>query len=93
MIQKLITLFAISFLSITSCFAKISLPNIFGDNMVLQQKSSVALWGMSKKSGQVLITTAWDKKTYQAKANADGKWKLNVNTPTAGGPFEISFSD
>ncbi|RZL67944.1 MAG: sialate O-acetylesterase [Pedobacter sp.] len=92
-IQKLITLVAISFLSITTCFAKISLPNIFGDNMVLQQKSSVALWGMSKKSGQVLITTSWDRKNYQAKANADGKWKLNVNTPTAGGPFEISFSD
>lgn len=93
LVKHSFALVAVTFFSFSSAFAKVSLPNIFGDNMVLQQKSSVALWGMSNKNGQVLITTSWDKKVYQAKANADGKWKTNVITPTAGGPFEISFAD
>lgn len=79
--------------SITSVFAKVTLPSIFGDNMVLQQKSQVALWGKAKPNALVVITTSWDKKSHSIKANGDGKWKLNVTTPSAGGPFEVSFND
>jgi sialate O-acetylesterase len=91
--QKLSCIILISILSISLCFGKISLPNIFGNNMVLQQKSQVSLWGKARVNSQVNIITSWDKKTYTAKANSEGKWLLKVATPNAGGPYNISFSD
>lgn len=41
--------------------AKVILPGIFTDNMVLQQKKSVPIWGTSSAQ-QVIVTTSWDKK-------------------------------
>ena len=35
--------------------ANISLPEIFSDNMVLQQKSDVILWGWAKTGETVII--------------------------------------
>jgi sialate O-acetylesterase len=74
-------------------FGEIKLPAIFGDNMVLQQKTDAAIWGTASKNSTVRVTTGWNKKTYSVKSGADGKWKLKVSTPLAGGPFEITISD
>lgn len=80
-------------LTSASGFAKVRLPGVFGDNMVLQQRSQVALWGRSRPNISVSITPSWDKKIHTTKANADGKWLLKIATPQAGGPFNISFND
>jgi sialate O-acetylesterase len=61
--------------------------------MVLQQKTDAAIWGTASKNSTVRVTTGWNKKTYSVKSGADGKWKLKVSTPLAGGPFEITISD
>lgn len=92
-VKKICSVLLVTSLSVYSVQAKISLPSIFGDNMVLQQKTEVAFWGMAKANAQIIITTSWNKKTYTSKANAVGKWKLNIATPVAGGPFEVSISD
>jgi sialate O-acetylesterase len=73
--------------------AKIKLPELIGNNMVLQQKSTPALWGTGNINAQVTIVTSWNKKTYLTKTDKEGNWKLKVETPKAGGPFEISISD
>ncbi len=73
--------------------AAIKLPSIFTDNMVIQQKSSVAFWGWASAGKTVSVTPSWNHKTYTTKSAADGKWKLMIETPAAGGPFEISMSD
>lgn len=87
----------ISFLIIVSLFsaqlnAQVKLPAIFSDNMVLQQQTDVAIWGTSTKNSTVKVTTSWNKKSYTAKAGTDGKWKLKVSTPSAGGPYEVTVS-
>src|SRR5690606_32298011 len=41
----------------------------------------------------VRITTSWDNKSYTAKVNRDGVFSQKVKTPTAGGPYTITFSD
>lgn len=88
---KLLIFFSIA---ISACaFAKVKPASIFTDHMVLQQQSNVALWGWAKPSANVKITTSWNKKTYTASADAKGKFKIKVSTPSAGGPFEISFND
>lgn len=73
------------------CFAQTSLPSIFGDGMVLQQQSNVAVWGMDKPNSKIVVSGSWGE-TEKTKSDADGKWKLRINTPTAGGPYELEIS-
>lgn len=81
-----------SFLMALSLQAKVELPSIFSDNMVLQQKQDVAVWG--KASGKKLtITPGWTKKKTVVTPDQDGKWFVRIPTPEAGGPYEITFDD
>ena len=73
--------------------AEIKLPAIFGDNMVMQQQTDAAIWGSATAGSTVRITTSWNKKSYSARAGSDGKWKVKVTTPVAGGPYSITISE
>lgn len=76
-----------------SISANITLPSIFGDNMVLQQKTDASIWGWAASGSNVQITGSWNNKKYSVKAGSDGKWKIKISTPVAGGPFEITLTD
>jgi sialate O-acetylesterase len=73
--------------------AKVKLPAFFADNMVLQQKTEVNLWGWAEPDTRVSIATSWDKKCHNVMANKDGNFSLKVKTPEAGGPYFIGFKD
>lgn len=73
--------------------AEVTLPKIFGNNMVLQQQTECNLWGSAAANKMVKVKTSWDNKQYKIQAGADGKWQLKVQTPVAGGPYTISFND
>ena len=95
-ITKFLSLGFILFLStaLVSLKAEIKMPAIFGDNMVLQQQSEAALWGWAKPNSSVRVTTSWNRKSYSAKSNGEGYWKLKVNTPAASyTPYTITISD
>lgn len=89
--KLLFTLAAI--LAVNGGFAKVTLPRIFSDGMVMQRETSANLWGNAKKSATIKITTSWDDKTYVTKSDDQGKWKAAVKTPKAGGPYSITISD
>ena len=74
--------------------SQIEMPAIFSDNMVLQQKSLVPIWGKAQPKSSVKITTSW-KQTAQVIADENGNWITKIKTPKAGGPYEmkIEFSD
>lgn len=72
--------------------AKIKLAALFSDNMILQQQRSVPIWGWAEKNSKVGIRTSWDSKAYEVKADKNGKWKVAVQTPIAGGPFAIEVN-
>jgi len=77
-----------------STFANITLPAVFTDNLVLQQKTEAPIWGKASASKNVKVTTSWDKKTYTTKAAGDGSWTIKMNTPEASfTPYTISISD
>lgn len=88
-----LALLLVSVLISENTFAEVKLPAIFGDNMVLQQQTDAAIWGTASVNASVKVTTSWNGRSYTAKAGADGKWKLKVSTPAAGGPYEITVSD
>ena len=73
--------------------AKVTLPALFTDNMVLQQKSDIILRGHSTNRKEVMVITGWDKHIYMAQTDKQGNWKTEISTPSAGGPYEISFCD
>ncbi|GHT75076.1 9-O-acetylesterase [Bacteroidia bacterium] len=73
--------------------AKIELPTILSDNLVLQQQTAVKLWGKARKSAKINVQTSWDNHNYQTTTDSNGNWLLTVNTPKAGGPYSIDISD
>ncbi len=91
--KKAISLLLMMTMFIGSTGAKVRMPSIFTDNMVLQQQSEVNIWGEASPDKNVTIITSWNGATYTAKAGADGKWKAVLSTPKAGGPYSISIAD
>ena len=73
--------------------AKVVLPSVFTDNMVLQQKTDITFYGDATKNKQLTVKTGWNGKEYYTEADGQGKWSLKIPTPAAGGPYEITFSD
>ncbi|WP_434533874.1 sialate O-acetylesterase [Bacteroides sedimenti] len=73
--------------------AKISLPSIWKDNMVLQQRSEVHFRGKATPGKEVSLTASWNKIRIKTKSNEKGEWETVVKTPSAGGPYEIKISD
>lgn len=73
--------------------AKLKLPWFFSDNMVLQQQSAPLIWGWTDTKNTVTLSTSWNNKKYTAQPDGKGKWKIQVSTPIAGGPYEIAISD
>ena len=73
--------------------AKVTLPSFFTDNMVIQQNSQLTLPGKAKAGKQVTVKVSWNHEKYTVKASADGHFSIEVPTPPAGGPFQITVSD
>lgn len=85
-------LFLLSIFSVIQiAYADISLPQIFGDNMVLQRESEIYLYGWASPNETFTITTGWDNRTIEVKTGVNAKWRITVNTPQAGGSYEIDF--
>ena len=62
----------------------LELPEIIGNDMMLQQQAKARLWGWAKGGSTVTVKTSWDNETYQAKADRkSGRWELQVQTPEA----------
>ena len=76
-----------------SAHAQVKLQPLFTNNMVLQQQANVPIWGEDKAGKKVTVVTSWDNKKYTTTTTAEGKWKVKVTTPGAGGPYTITIND
>jgi Domain of unknown function (DUF303). len=94
-IPLLLAAFCLCWPGMVGMEAKVNLPSILSDNMVLQQETDAALWGTAAPGAKVRIKVGWDRKAkYSVKADSEtGKWFVRVTTPSAGGPYEIVISD
>lgn len=73
--------------------AKVVLPSVYTDNMVLQQKSTLRIHGKATPKSDVTLQTGWSRAAVTVKSDARGHWYMEVATPKAGGPYELTFSD
>ena len=70
--------------------ANITLPRIFGSNMVLQRNKPIAIWGWADPGEK--ITVQFNKQLKKTKAAKDGSWKLELGQESAGGPFQLTVT-
>lgn len=77
----------------TGLDAKVVLPHVLGDNMVLQRETEVKLWGRATPGKRVTVTPSWNGESVSVNAGEDGKWMVQVKTGAAGGPYSIVFDD
>ncbi|WP_207535165.1 sialate O-acetylesterase [Desertivirga arenae] len=90
---KVTVYFLIAFLGLSVARADVKPGSLFTDNMVLQQKAIVPIWGWTDAGKKVKVSTSWNGKNYSSTADASGKWLVKVETPVAGGPYDITISD
>jgi sialate O-acetylesterase len=57
---------------------------VFTNNMVLQQTSTVNVWGYARPFEKIVLHFSWTKTDEQVTADAAGKWTVKVKTPKAG---------
>ncbi len=69
--------------------AKLIMPVIFGDGMVLQRDTAVTLFGQASEGAS--ITVRFNGTEQKARAH-HGRWKLVLDAMPAGGPYELIVS-
>ena len=70
-------------MSVSPVQAKIVLPDIIGDDMVLQQKTQARLWGQAAPKCDITVTVDWTGDKFTTRADKDGQWLLSIATPAA----------
>jgi len=76
-----INMLVLAVITVTSASAELTLPDIFSDHMVLQQGIKVPLWGTSGAGSS--ITVQFRGQTQSTKADAQGKWRVQLDTMVA----------
>ena len=71
--------------------AKVKLPTLVSDGMVLQRGEPVNIWGTADPDETVNIT--FQKKKYKTVADAQGNWKVILPALKAGGPYTMIIND
>lgn len=61
---------------------EIHLPAILSDNLVLQSNTMVNLWGNANPAEEIEISLSWSSKNYRTVADGQGRWKIQVKTPS-----------
>ena len=69
----------------------LKLPSLISDNMVLQQKTDVRIWGEAAPGQKITVVPEWGSKV-TAKTSEKGKWLAVIKSPEAGGPYRITVS-
>lgn len=94
-----IFLLSISF-GLTKAKADVRMPLIFGDHMVLQQDTKIAIWGWADAGENIEVAFAGQK--VRTTAHSDGTWKVNLKpiktkkdgqTLTITGKNKLAYSD
>lgn len=88
--KVLLTILLVLLYNINS-YAQISLPKTFGSNMVLQRDILIPVWGNATPHATIIAKLGGVKVT--AKANREGRWRLNFPKFKAGGPYSLSIEE
>ena len=72
-----VTAVVVALLCFNASYAKITLPDVIGDAMVLQRDSAVPIWGQADP--REVITVRFGKQVKKATADSNGRWRVNLD--------------
>ena len=72
-----------------SAQAEVSLPNIFGDHMVLQREQANPVWGKASPGEKVSVSIGGQSHT--TSTAIDGSWRVTLEPLEVGGPYELEI--
>lgn len=87
MIKLFISLFCL--LILTRVTARVKLPRLISDSMILQRDVNVKIWGWADIDEKIAVK--FHNKTYNTTAGKDGKWVITLSPMRAGGPFDMQI--
>jgi sialate O-acetylesterase len=89
---RLPLLLVVAFLMVSAAASKaeVTLPRIFGSNMVLQQGIEIPVWGWANPGERVTVTLS--KSTASVRTGRDGKWKVQLPRFEYGGPYTMTIT-
>jgi sialate O-acetylesterase len=67
--------------------AKVKLPVLVSDGMVLQRDTKLIIWGWASPGEKVQVK--FNKKTVSTLTGSDGNWKIALSPMKAGGPYTM----
>ena len=71
--------------------AKVTLPQLFQNGMVMQRNKAIPVWGKADAGEAVTVTL--NKKKVATTADADGRWRVDLPKMKAGGPFQLTVNE
>jgi sialate O-acetylesterase len=71
--------------------AKIKLPALVSDGMVLQRNQKLNVWGKADAGEKVEVKFL--NKNYKTTADANGNWKIQIPEQKAGGPYTMTINE
>ena len=99
--MELTLLFLIGFLPFlvgSIAYAEITLPRVFGSNMVLQRDMQAPIWGWASAGEEITIALSAEAEgiepvaTTTAVADANGNWQTKLPAMAAGGPYTLRIT-
>jgi sialate O-acetylesterase len=87
---KILILFVGS-LCISFIDAKITLPTLVSDGMVLQRNQKLNVWGKADAGEKVEVKFL--NKNYKTTADQTGNWKITLPEQKAGGPYTMTINE
>lgn len=74
-----------------SGYGQITMPRFFSDHMVLKSDTTTAFWGWAERGQPVRVKASWMQDTIKTVASGMAKWKVDLPTAKAGGPYQITI--
>jgi sialate O-acetylesterase len=71
--------------------AKIKLPALVSDGMVLQRNQKLNIWGKADANEKVEVKFL--NKSYKTTADQNGNWKIVLPEQKAGGPYTMTINE
>ena len=69
---------------------QIKLPRLVRDSMILQRDTKINIWGWASPNEK--INVKFNGRSYKATATADGKWLVQLQPMSAGGPYTMEIA-
>ncbi|KDN54382.1 sialate O-acetylesterase [Flavobacterium seoulense] len=88
---KKVIIILITIIGANDVVAKVRLPRLISNGMVLQRDAPLKIWGWAEAGEKVQVEFLGKK--YQTKTDKQGNWKVSLPSIAAGGPYTMKVNE